>query len=74
MTLHVSNRVLMRVAAVALLPVSAYNLVVGIGAAVDGKVSNDFMRSLSGGIVSLVASLGFVWASCSRPERKIAVC
>jgi hypothetical protein len=74
MPVQVSSRILYRVVAVALLPVAGYNLAVGIGAAANNVWTNDYMKSLTGGIVVLVCSIVLVILSVKRQDRLIVLC
>ena len=71
MPIYASKRVLYRLGAVAAVPVSAYNLVVGFS---DMDALPEHAKSLTGGFALIVVAIVLIVLSFTRPDRQIKIC
>lgn len=73
MVLRLSRNRLYQAAAVAALPVAAYNLVVWFSNP-DTKWEQQYLRSLIGGLSLIVLAIVLLVLSYTRPNRTITLC
>lgn len=73
MPFQVSRRVLYRIGAVAVLPVAAYNLVVGLQSP-DHMWEQQYVKALVGGITLIILSIVLTVLSFTQQDRMLRPC